>query len=211
MFHRLRTATSGAAVAFRIGVVIIVAVVVAVAFSPLAGAVVLAVGLVIAVTVEAVRPAGELRSAEHAPHPHGGRHHVLVVADAPLSGEEVAREIRRLAGADAHLDVLAPTLVSRAHYVTSDSDRESREAERRLKTSLAWARSHGFQARGEVGSDEPVTAMADELRDFGADAVVIVTDGIHPTRWAETLELERAQTELDIAVANVVVGTEAPA
>lgn len=206
MLHRVRSATSAVAVSFRVGVVIVIAAVVAVAVNPVVGAVVAAVGLVLAITVEAMRPAGEMRAAEDAPHPHGGRNHVLVVANAPLAGEDIAAEIVRLAGADARVDVLAPTLVSRMHYVTSDHDAESAEAAQRLKTSLAWARAHGFQTRGEVGDDEPVTAIADELRDFGADALLIVTDGVRPTRWAEELELERARAELEIPIAHVVVG-----
>ena len=69
------------------------------------------------------------------------------------------------------------------------------------------AGSHGFEARGEVGPDEPVTAIADELRDFGAEAMLIVTDGSRATRWAEQLEPERARAELDIPVARVVVSS----
>jgi hypothetical protein len=211
MFHRVRVGTSALAVTVRVGVVVVAAVVVAVAINPLAGAVIAAVGLAIAITVEALRPAGELRAAHHAPHPHGGPRHVLVVADAPLGGEDLAGEIVRLAGADARLDVLAPTLVSRTHYVTTDEDAEAAEARRRLESSLAWARSQGFEARGEVGSDEPVTAIADELRDFGAEAMLIVTDGSRATRWAEQLELERARAELDIPVARVVVSSDSKA
>jgi hypothetical protein len=205
MVRRLRVGTSALAVTMRVGVVVMAAVVVAVAVNPLAGAVIAAVGLVIAVTVEAVRPAGELRAAQQAPHPHGGSHHLLVVADAPLAGEELTSEIVRLAGADPRLDVLAPTLVSRIHYVTTDEDAEAAEARQRLESSLVWARSHGFEARGEVGPDEPVTAIADELREFGAEAILIVTDGSRATRWAEELELERARAELDIPVTRVVV------
>lgn len=193
---------------FRVGVVVAAAIVLAVVVNPLAGAVVAAVGLVIAITVEAIRPAGELRAAQQAPHPHGGSHHLLVVAAAPLAGDELAEEVVRLAGTEVRLDVLAPTLVSRTHYVTSDEDREREEARGRLDRSLDWARSHGFQARGEVGSDQPVTAIADELRDFGAEAILIVTGGSRATRWAEELELERARAELDIPVSHVVLASD---
>lgn len=105
VFHRLRTATSALAVSFRVGVVVAAAIVLAVVVNPLAGAVVAAVGLVIAITVEAIRPAGELRAAQQAPHPHGGLHHLLIVAAAPLAGDELVEEIVRLAGTEARLDV----------------------------------------------------------------------------------------------------------
>ena len=63
----------------------------------------------------------------------------------------------------------------------------------------------------DVGADEPVTAIADELRDFGAAAMVIVTNGSRARRWAEQLELERARAELDIPVARVVVSADSKA
>ena len=52
-----------------------------------------------------------------------------------LAGEELVGEIVRLAGAEARLDVLAPTLVSRTHYVTTDEDAEAAEARQRLDSS----------------------------------------------------------------------------
>jgi hypothetical protein len=61
--------------------------------SPLAGGVILAVGLVLLISYEATRPSGLLRAAEHAPHPHGGSGHVVVVADIALAGDEIADAI----------------------------------------------------------------------------------------------------------------------
>lgn len=191
--------------ALRFAVLALVAAGVSLIASPLAGGLVLALGLVLLISYEATRPSGLLREAEHAPHPHGGRRHVLVVADAPLAGEEPAEAIRTVAGPNAELDLLAPVLVSHTHFITSDRDAETHAAERRLQTSLDWAATHGFRARGEVGDDEPATAMADELRDFGPEAVVVVTDGERRTRWAETRELDRARAELDIPVVHVLV------
>jgi hypothetical protein len=189
----------------RFAALLIVAAGASVVASPLAGGVLLALGLVVLISYEATRPSGLLREAEYAPHPHGGRRHVLVVADAQLAGERPAEAIVKAVGPDAELDVLAPMLVSHAHYATSDHDAETRVAEARLRASLEWAATHGFHARGEVGDDEPATALADELRDFGADALIIVTDGDRRTRWAETRELKRARAELDIPVVHVVV------
>jgi hypothetical protein len=179
---------------------------VSVVASPLAGGVVLAVGFVVLIGYVATRPAGLLRAAEQAPHPHGGRGHVLVVADAALAGDELAEVIVRLAGPSAELDVLAPQLVSHTHFATSDTDAEMRAAQARLTVSLEWAAAHGFRARGEVGADEPATAMADELRDFGAEAVIIATNGDRKTGGAEARELERARAELKVPVLHVAVG-----
>jgi hypothetical protein len=192
-------------VALRVTALVLLAIAVSVVASPLAGGLLVAVGLVLLITYEATRPSGMLRAAAREPHPHGGARHVVVVADAPLAGDEVEKAIRGVAGPGAQLDVLAPVLVSHLHFVTSDHDAETRDAHARLQASLAWAAEHGFSARGEVGDDEPATAMADELRDFGADAVVIVTGAERRFKWAEARELDRARAELDVPVVHVSV------
>jgi hypothetical protein len=189
----------------RFAALVVAAIAVSLVASPLAGGVLLALGLVVLISYEATRPSGLLRDAGDAPHPHGGHPHVIVVADAPLAGEKLAAAIVSAAGPDAQLDVLAPVLVSHAHFVTSDHDAEARRADARLQVSLAWATAHGFHARGEVGDDEPATAVADELRDFGADAVIVVTDDDPRTRWADRRELERARAELEIPVIHIHV------
>jgi hypothetical protein len=187
------------------GAVFAAAAAVSLVASPLVGVVVVVVGTVLVLGYEATRPNGLLRAAQGSPHPRGDGSHVLVVADAPLAGDDLAHAIAEFGDADAELEVLAPQLVSPLEFVMSDTDGPARDAETRLKTSLAWAEAHGFKARGEVGGDEPAVAMADELREFGADAVVIATNGDPKSRWAEKDELERARAELEIPVAYVVV------
>jgi nucleotide-binding universal stress UspA family protein len=164
----------------RMGVVFVVAAAVSLLASPLVGCVVVGVGAILVLGYEAIRPNGVLRAAETSPHPRGDGSHVLVVADAPLAGDELAHAVAEFGDADAELDVLAPQLVSPLEFAMSDTDASALDAETRLRTSLAWAEAHGFKARGEVGSDEPAVAMADELREFGADAIVIATNG-HPS------------------------------
>lgn len=189
----------------QVVVVLLAAIALSLVLSPLAGGVLVAAGLLAVIVRQATLPAGQLRDAAGAPHPHGGARHVIVVADATLDGEEPAAAIRAAAGADAQIEVVAPVLVSRLHYATSDRDAELAAARERLDASLAWAHAHGFRAHGTIGSDEPETAMADALRDFGAEAIVIVTDGERTTRWAEARELERARAELAIPVVHVRV------
>jgi hypothetical protein len=182
--------------------------------SPPYGVVVLAAGLAAGLTFEIVGRDTDRRSslteAAHAPHPHGAggeTRHILVVASATLSGEDLRREIQADGGA-VELDVLAPILTSRSHYWASDVDREQAEAQQRLEASLAWAIEHGFAAKGEVGDADPLIAIEDELRDFGADEVIVVTHpGERTSRLANRMvgHLER---ELDIPVRQIVVAGE---
>ena len=76
--------------------------------------------------------------------------------------------------------MLAPVLTSRAHYAVSDVDHELEHARTRLERSLAWASAHGITARGRVGDPSARTAIEDELRDFGADEIIVVTHRRRP-------------------------------
>ena len=148
-----------------------------------------------------------LRDAARAPHPHGavlGERHVLVVANQALSGTEL-RELILGDGEHVELDVLAPVLTSHLHYGVSDIDRELEGARARLERSLAWADTLNIIVRGEVGDPSPTTALEDELRDFGADEVIVVTHPPDRATWQERAELERLRRELDVPVRHVVV------
>jgi hypothetical protein len=150
-----------------------------------------------------------LHEAAHETHPHGaspGKRHVLVIANEALSGGEL-RE--RIVGPDderIEVDILAPVLTSHLHYGVSDIDRELAQARARLEHSLAWAREQGIVAHGEVGDPSPTTAIEDELRDFGADEVIVVTHPGERETWQERAGLERLRRELDVPVRHVVVG-----
>jgi hypothetical protein len=178
---------------------------------PLAGVVVFALGSVSA-AIAYVRVARAdrrpvLRDAAQAPHPHGagpGERHVLVVANEALSGTELRERILRH-GEHVELDVLAPVLTSHIHYGVSDIDRELEDARARLERSLAWARTLNIVVRGEVGDPSPTTALEDELRDFGADEVIVVTHPRDRETWQERDELERLKRELDIPVTRLAV------
>ncbi len=99
--------------------------------------------------------------------------------------------------------MLAPVLTSRAHYAVSDIDHELQQARTRLERSLAWASAHGITAHGRVGDPSATTAIEDELRDFGADEIIVVT---HPREsWQERDEVERLRRELDVPVTQVSV------
>lgn len=197
-------------VATAIGVVVLLALVIALSIlvSPLAGGLLLAIGLVLLIVHIAMRAEGQLRDAATDTIPASarvGRRRMLVVADAPLAGEEPAQRIRETLGDDPQLDVVAPVLVSQTHFAMSDRDAEMAEAHRRLEATLAWARKHGFTATGTIGSDDPETAMADGLRRSGAEAVLIVSGPEDERTRLEQRALRRADAELAIPVVHVQV------
>ena len=141
-------------------------------------------------------------------HPHAaaaGQRHVLVIANERLAGNALERLIVGDDGRHVEIDVLAPVLTSHVHFGVSDIDRELSEARSRLEASLAWARGHGITARGEVGDPTPTTAIEDELRDFGADEVIVVTRAPEHESWQERHEVERLRHELDVPVTQLAI------
>jgi hypothetical protein len=150
-----------------------------------------------------------LRDAAEEPHPHGaqpGTRHVLVIANETLAGDELRERITATNGEHVEVDVLAPVLTSHVHSVVSDVDSEIADARGRLDRSLRWVRECGVTATGAVGDPDTTTAIEDQLRDFGADEVIVVTHPRDSASWQEQGELERLRGELDVPVAHIVVG-----
>ncbi|MDP9346413.1 MAG: hypothetical protein M3P44_11980 [Actinomycetota bacterium] len=209
-----KTETDAFRVAVALGLVAGASLLVGLLASRAYGVVLFAAGIAAGITFElAGRETGRgsaLQEAADAPHLHGasgGTRHVLVVTSVKLAGEELRRELAA-GGAGVELDVLAPILASRSHYWASDLDREREEARERLEASLAWAAEQGFAAKGEVGDADPLLAIEDELRDFGADEVIVVTHSGERTSWLANRMLGHLARELDVPVREIALGGE---
>ena len=59
--------------------------------------------------------------------------------------------------------------------------------------------SEGVEARGEVGDADPIQAMDDALRTFGADEIVISTHPPGRSNWLEKEVIERARERYPVA------------
>jgi hypothetical protein len=131
---------------------------------------------------------------------------VLVVANRTLHGGELRAELHRRAARGAEIHIVAPILCSRIHYIASDVDTELGEARDRLATVLAWAEAEGLAVTGRVGdANSAFGVIEDELREHGADEVIISTYPRGKSNWLETGIVERLREELDVSVTHVVV------
>ena len=131
---------------------------------------------------------------------------VMVVANRTLHGEELREELHRRAAGGAEVHIVAPILCSRIHYMASDVDTELAEARGRLATALAWAEAEGLDVTGKVGdASSAFGVVEDELREHGADEVIISTYPHGRSNWIETGIVERLRDELDLPVTHVVV------
>jgi hypothetical protein len=98
---------------------------------------------------------------------------ILVIANETVGGGPLREEIRRRSeGYDEHVLVVCPALNSPLRHWASDEDDARAKAQDRLSASLARLREAGIDAKGEVGDGEPLQAMEDALRLFGADEII---------------------------------------
>jgi len=100
---------------------------------------------------------------------------VLVVELRQL--DDAAVELVRTAavGRRAEVLLLHPARVSTVDHWTSGVDAARARAKGDLDAGLARLRAAGIEARGEVGDEDPLQAIEDALRTFGADEIVMWT------------------------------------
>jgi hypothetical protein len=135
---------------------------------------------------------------------------ILVIANETVGGAELMRILRsKSEGVREHILVVCPALNSQVRTWASDEDGARAEAQRRLDASLSRLRQDGVQARGEVGDGDPVQAIEDALRTFGADEIVISTHPEGRSHWLERNVVGHARERFDVPITHVVVDLEA--
>ena len=143
-----------------------------------------------------------------APRQHGGddEKRILVVANETVGGRTL-REMIRERSEDVQEEVLVvcPALNSPLRTWTSDEDGARAAAQGRLDASLARLRDAGINARGEVGDGDPLQAIEDALRTFGADEVILSTHPEGRSHWLERGVVESARERFDVPITHVVV------
>lgn len=134
-----------------------------------------------------------------------GMHRVLVVANETVGGEALLSTLERLAQPGSQLLVVAPAMPSQVRHWASDVDGARVEAERRLRASVERLAANGFDVRGEIGEDDPLVAIEDALRTFGADEIVISTHPEGRSHWLEQNLIGKARARFAIPITHVVV------
>ena len=113
-------------------------------------------------------------------------HRVLVVANETVAGRKLHEAVRRaVVGRPAQVLVVSPALNSPLRHFVSDEGNARREAQERLDRSLEALATAGIDARGEVGDADPLQAIDDSLRTFGADEIIISTHPEGRSNWLE--------------------------
>jgi len=135
----------------------------------------------------------------------GARRCILVVANETVAGQALRMEIVHRAQGEAEVLVVCPALNSPLRHWSSDEDRARAQAQSRLDTSLAALAEEGIEARGAVGDADPLQAIEDALRTFGADEMIISTHPPGRSNWLEKGVVTIARELYPIPIAHVVV------
>jgi len=138
-----------------------------------------------------------------------GVHRILVVANETMGGAALMSTLEQLAQPTTELFVVAPALASRVRHWASDTDGARADAELRLQASVARLEATGLEVRGEIGDEDPLVAIEDALRTFGADAIVISTHPEGRSNWLKQDVVDRARARFALPVTHVVVDLSA--
>ena len=76
------------------------------------------------------------------------------------------------------------------------------------RATAADGAAAGVEARGEVGDGDPLQAMEDALRTFGADEIIISTHPEGRSNWLERRVVEKARERFAVPITHVVVDLE---
>ena len=133
-----------------------------------------------------------------------------MIANETVGGEELLTILRSKAEG---VERERARRLSRAQLAgadwASDEDGARAAAQRRLDASLARLARDGIQARGEVGDGDPLQAIEDALRTFGADEIVISTHPEGRSHWLERNVVGAARDRFAVPITHVVVDLDA--
>jgi hypothetical protein len=152
----------------------------------------------------------EERPERTTPKPHAaGERRILVIANETVGGHTLRSMIlERSLDVREEVLVVTPALNSPLKHWVSDEDDARAAAQERLDTSLRRLAEAGVEARGEVGDGDPLQAMEDALRTFGADEIIVSTHPQGRSNWLERGVVEKARERFPVPITHVVVDLE---
>jgi hypothetical protein len=213
MHNPLRSEAEMFRIVVLVGLFALPVIILGLAVSATAGAVMLGVELLIAAWLLWDRTRGVEPHEAQVAASGDNVYRLLVVANETVGGQALLSEIENRSAGHRRSEILVvvPVLApSRLAHLAHDVDDALGEAQARLEHSLRTMASAGLKARGYVGDHhDPNTAIEDALREFAADEVIISTHPPERSRWLEGGVVERARRDIPLPVTHVVVDLQA--
>ena len=137
--------------------------------------------------------------------------HILVIANETAASQTLLDAVRREAGGDDRVTVIAPVNEPNQGYVVYEDTRRA-SSRRRLERTLKALREAGLSAQGFVVDTGPVQAVKDALAQLepAVDEIVVSTHGAERSGWMRRnvlQDIERAAGS--IPVKHVIVTRDA--
>jgi hypothetical protein len=123
---------------------------------------------------------------------------LVVAGEAAARAEEIPFGVRELLDAADDIFVLTPSLPTRFEWLASATDAAREKADQRLAAVLGQLGELGREAHGAVGSDDPVEGIADAVREFEPDHLLIALRPGQAAGWQERGLLDEIQHRLSI-------------
>ena len=213
MHNPLRSEAEMFRIVVLVGLFALPVIILGLAVSATAGAILLGVELVVAAWLLWDRTRGVEPHEAQVAAGGDGVYRLLVVANETVGGQALLSEIESRSGGHRRSEILVvvPVLApSRLAHLAHDVDDAHGEAQTRLEHSLRTMATAGLKARGYVGDHhDPNTAIEDALREFAADEVIISTHPPERSRWLEGGVVDRARRDIPLPVTHVVVDLQA--
>jgi hypothetical protein len=134
---------------------------------------------------------------------------ILVISNETVEGTVLHETIRfRAHNVEGEVLVVAPALNSRLRHWMSDTDGARAAARRRVDRCVERLAAAGVRARGEVGDADPMQAIADALRTFAADEILVATHPEARSHWLAHDLVARARVRFDQPILHIVVDLE---
>jgi hypothetical protein len=118
---------------------------------------------------------------------------LVAAGEAAANVKELPFGVRELIEGSEEILVITPTLPGRFEWLSSATDRAREQADERLQAVLGHLEEVGTRAEGEVGSDDPIEAIADGVRAFDPDHLLIALRPGEKAGWQEKGLLDRIQ------------------
>jgi GABA permease len=154
---------------------------------------------------------GAARDGSAATSPDGPATRVLVLANETVNGDELLDELRRI---DEERAARYFVCVPANPIDTGQAMREgaafvwektAHAAQARLDLTLDILHTEGLEAEGALGDYRPLRALADAVKQFTPDRLVICTLPEDRSAWLRYDVVDRARETYDVPVTHVVV------
>jgi hypothetical protein len=133
---------------------------------------------------------------------------VLVVANRTVAGRKLLEAIQERSGrGDAELHLVVPLAAPRhGNVIYDDAQRDA--AQVRIDLAAAFLRQRGIEISGEIGDEDPLTAIKDALASFPADEIIVSTLPHTRSGWLRRDLIERIEEETGKPVLHITTDPE---